>query len=66
MQFLKAMSEDDGTSLISDIKNRLGSNNATIQAYRKRLLEVGVIATERRGELTFTLPYFNEYLHNDL
>ena len=62
LQFLKAMSEDKGASRISDIKTRLKENDGTVQAYRKRLLEAGVVASERRGELEFTLPYFNEYL----
>jgi hypothetical protein len=66
IQFLRAMAKDDGVSRISDIKNRLKANDGLVQAYRKRLLDAGVVATGRRGELTFTLPYFNEYLCNKL
>ena len=45
---------------------RLKTNDGMIQAYRKRLLDTGVIATARRGEVEFTLPYFNEFLNNSL
>jgi hypothetical protein len=66
IEFLVAMSKDDGVSRISDIKLRLKSNDGLVQAYRKRLLDTGVIASTRRGEVEFTLPYFNEYLRDDL
>ena len=66
MKFLIAMSKDDGISRISDIKTRLKINDSMVQAYRRRLLEAGVISAERRGELAFTLPYFNDYLSNSL
>jgi len=66
MQFITAMAKDDGTSRIADIKNRLHTNDSVIQAYRKRLIDAGIISSERRGEIAFTLPYFNEYLSGDL
>jgi len=66
IEFLRAMAMDDGVSRVSDIKSRLKVSEGMVQAYRKRLLDAGVIATERRGELTFTLPYFEEYLSNSM
>jgi hypothetical protein len=66
IQFLKAMAKDNSISRISDIKKRLDASDGLVQAYRKRLLEAGVVAAGRRGELMFTLPYFNEYLRNGL
>ena len=66
MQFLKAMAEDGGVSRVSDIKGRLNVNDSLVQAYRKRLLETGIISAERRGEVAFTLPYFDEYLCGNL
>jgi len=66
MQFLRAMAKDDGTSRVSDIKNRLKISDGLVQAYRKRLLDAGVVAAERRGEMAFTLPYFKEYLSNNI
>ena len=65
-QFLQAMAKDSGVSRIIDIKKRLSASDSTVQAYRKRLLDAGVIANERRGELAFTLPYIDEYLRGEL
>jgi hypothetical protein len=62
IQFLKAMAIDGNVSRISDIKNRLNTKDGLVQAYRKRLLDIGVISAERRGEVEFVLPYFDEYL----
>jgi predicted AAA+ superfamily ATPase len=66
MQFLRAMAKDGGISRIADIKTRLKVSDGLVQAYRKRLLDTGVIAPERRGELAFTLPYFEEFLLKDI
>jgi len=66
MQFLMAMAVDGNVCRISEIKNRLNASDAMVQAYRKRLLEAGVISAERRGAVEFTLPYFNEYLNGEL
>ena len=65
IEFLKAMAKDGKVSRISEIKNRLNASDALVQAYRKRLLDAGVISAERRGEVAFTLPYLNEYLCGD-
>lgn len=61
-KFLRAMAQDDEISRIADIKKRINSSDSVAQTYRKRLLDAGIIASERRGELSFTLPYFTEYL----
>ena len=66
MQFLKAMAMDGNTSRISEIKKRFKASDGLTQAYRKRLLDTGVISTPRRGEVAFTLPYFHEYLCGNL
>ena len=66
MQFLRAMAKDAGVSRISDIKSRLKVSDGLVQAYRKRLIEAGVISAGRRGEVEFILPYFNEYLCDNL
>ena len=39
---------------------------ANTQAYRKHLIDAGLIAPERRVELSFTLPYMAEYLRGEL
>ena len=61
-QFLQAMAKDREVSQIAEVKKRLKASDSVVHTYRKRLLDAGVIASERRGELSFTLPYFNEYL----
>jgi hypothetical protein len=62
MKFLYAMSEDESVSRIADIQDRLGKPNSQIQTYRLRLIEAGVIASPRRGELEICIPYLKEYL----
>ncbi|MDR2108257.1 MAG: AAA family ATPase [Coriobacteriales bacterium] len=65
--FLQAMSADrSGVSTIADLTQRLKTTSSNAQAYRRRLLDAGVIASERRGELSFTLPYLGEYLRGEL
>ena len=61
-KFLKAMAKDDEESSIASIKTRLESSDSIIQTYRKRLISSGIIASERRGYLTFVVPYLGEYL----
>jgi len=65
LQFLTAMVKDVGASRVTDIKTRMKTSNAVVQAYRKRLIDAGVIASERRGELAFTIPYIDEYLRGE-
>jgi AAA+ ATPase superfamily predicted ATPase len=64
MDFLRAIAVDGSFGRISSIKNRLKVNDGLVQAYRKRLLDAGVISAKRRGEVEFTLPYFCEYLNS--
>ena len=60
--FLQAMAQDDGFTQTSSIEKRLGLSHGTVQTYRKRLIEAGVIAAPRRGEVTFVLPALADYL----
>ena len=60
--FLKAMAECSEPATTEELKNWLGNKGSSIQTYRKRLIEAGIIETPRRGELTFAIPYFREYL----
>ena len=66
MEFLRAIAIDGNASQITNIRDRLKTKNNTVQLYRKRLIDAGVIASTRRGEVEFTLPYFNEYLSGKL
>jgi hypothetical protein len=65
IQFLRAMAQDDEPiSTVSDIAKRMKTSYGNAQAYRKRLIDRGVIAAERRGELSFAVPYLGEYLNS--
>ena len=60
--FLKAMAECGETVTTAKLQSNMGEKGQALQTYRKRLLDAGVIATPRRGELVFTVPYFEKYL----
>ena len=62
LNFLYAMSEDEGDSKMSDIGKRLGKTNSYLQPYRARLIDAGVIESKRTGEVTFAVPYLGKYL----
>jgi hypothetical protein len=65
MDFLKAMAQDSGDSRMSAIRSRMGVSQPYAQKYRTRLIEAGLIAAARRGEVTFVLPYLGEYLRGE-
>ena len=60
--FLEAMAHDKGASRIADIQRRLGMSQGSVQSYRKRLIEAGVIISPRRGEVCFVVPMLADYL----
>lgn len=60
--FLRAMAQIGGTVNITKLQQELGDDGPSIQPYRKRLLEAGVIEAPRRGELIFAVPYLADYL----
>ena len=62
IDFLAAMSEDDGESSISSITKRLGCTAAYTQTYKRRLVQAGVIRQPRRGTLIENIPYLKEYM----
>jgi hypothetical protein len=66
LEFLRQMARDEGSSRIADIQARMGASASTAQAYRRRLINAGVLAPGRRGELDFAVPYLAEYLRGDL
>jgi energy-coupling factor transporter ATP-binding protein EcfA2 len=65
MKFLSAMAIDGENSMIKDIIARLGISSPHAQKYRTRLIEAGIIAPVRRGELAFELPFLGEYLRDE-
>ncbi|MDR2566651.1 MAG: hypothetical protein LBC97_11495 [Bifidobacteriaceae bacterium] len=66
VEFLRAMSVDTGPSAVDAIAQRLGYSRDSVQQTRSRLLAAKVIASPRRGELAFELPYLAEYLRGEL
>ena len=62
MAFLEAMAHDNSTSRVADIQKRLGMSQGSVQSYRKRLIEAGVVTSPRRGELCFVVPMLADYL----
>ena len=63
--FLKAMCEDSNYSSIKDISTRLNKSASYIGAYKKKLLEHGVIEEISRGTIKFAIPHLKEYLIED-
>ena len=60
--FLRAMARLGGTVTTSRLQAAVGRKGPSLQTYRKRLIEGGVIESPRRGELVFAVPYLDEYL----
>lgn len=60
--FLRTMARCGETITTAKLHSKLGKKGQALQTYRKRLLDAGVIAAPRRGELVFTVPYFAEFL----
>ena len=60
--FLVAMSEDDGSSHVAEIADRLGKDGNYVNHYRGRLLRAGAVATAGRGRLRFTHPVMGDWL----
>jgi hypothetical protein len=66
IRFLTAMAEEGENASIADIRKRLDVSQATIQQYRARLIDSGIVAPSARGELEFTIPYIGEYLRGEM
>lgn len=62
VDFLRAMSDDEGISNLSDIASRMGVTSDYAQKYRRRLIDAGVIAVSGRGKVTYDVPYLKDYL----
>lgn len=62
LDFLRAMSEDDGPASTADIGQRLGNRKNTIGNYRARLIDAGLVQPAGRGRLDFAIPGLREHL----
>lgn len=61
-EFLVAMSEDDESSSIADVAQRMGVTYDYAQKYRRRLIDAGVIEVPTRGKVAFVVPFLADYL----
>ena len=64
LQFLTAMLQDEESSSLSDIAQRMGKSSSYVSNYRKRLLEQGLIEQNGRGKIQFALPMLRNYLED--
>lgn len=61
-EFLFAMSEDEDSSSVSDIGERMQKKKNFISLYRERLISAGIIKPAGHGLLCFNYPYMREFL----
>ncbi len=57
--FLSALAR---SSSQKEIRDALNMSNGNLQTYKRRLVDKGLIASSRRGEMAFTLPRFKEFV----
>jgi hypothetical protein len=62
IRFLKAMTDDNDGSAISDIMDRMGVSDVYVSQYRLRLIEQGLIVPVSRGKVEFAIPMMREYV----
>ncbi len=67
IEYLLAMTEDDGKSGTGTIATRMGLDAAQLTATRRQLIERQVIEAPSRGLVRFAIPLLREYLveHKD-
>lgn len=66
LEFLSAMNRDGKTTTRDEITQRTGRSSNWVSAYRRRLLEAGVLTEVRQGLYRFSLPGFGEYVSERL
>ena len=66
LEFLSAMNRNDKTTRREEIMQRTGRSSNWVSAYRRRLLEAGVLTELRQGLYSFSLPGFGEYIDKKL
>ena len=61
-QFLLSMSDDLVESKIGDLRERLGKTSGVVSKYRERLIDIGLIKSEKFGTVQYVLPFMREFL----
>lgn len=62
MEFLRAMSADEGLSTTAAIGVRMGAKKSLVSNYKTRLVDAGLIETVRHGTVRFAIPGLREHL----
>lgn len=62
IEYLYAMTEDEGASSTASIAERLGAKAAALTSYRRMLIQHQVIEATARGFVAFSIPHMKEYL----
>ena len=62
IEYLQAMAEDEGPSATSDIARRMGIGMTNASNLRRRLIDRGIIKSERMGLVVFDMPILEAYL----
>ncbi len=62
LNFLRAMLPDKHASKVSDVAERMGVKSNYASAYKRRLIEQGIIGERARGVVGFDMPFFKDYL----
>jgi type II secretory pathway predicted ATPase ExeA len=61
LEFLQAMSCDEGSTDISDLVKRLNASQSYLSQYRKRLIDAKLIYSPTRGVVVYAIPYMRNY-----
>ena len=62
LEYLQAMTVDEGPSVTGDIAQRMGIGMTNASNVRRRLIDRGVIRSERMGLVAFDMPVLEAYL----
>ena len=62
LEYLQAMTEDEGPSVTSDIAQRMGIGMTNASNLRRRLIDRGIIKSMRMGLVAFDMPVLEAYL----
>lgn len=58
-EILKGMAETDK---VKELLSLLNMENGNLQTYKKRLIDKGIVGAKERGEMSFALPRFKEFV----
>jgi AAA ATPase domain len=65
VDFLVAMTPDDGRTKIADVQLRLGVDRNYANQYRARLIAAEIIRPAGHGVIEFAMPYLRDYLRSE-